>query len=73
MSINGQIRIDITENGYREECSIYVLELEDGKYYVGKSENPENPYNRIQIHFKKNGSEWTKFHLPIRVFNVFPN
>ena len=47
--------------------NIYVLMLEKGKYYVGKSNVPES---RILNHFKNNGSAWTSLHKPIRVVEV---
>jgi len=43
---------------------IYILELKEGKYYIGKSDDPSN---RILDHFKGNGSTWTKKYEPIRV------
>lgn len=36
---------------------IYVLKLENDKYYVGKTNNPDL---RITNHFDANGSQWTK-------------
>ena len=44
--------------------TIYTLELENGKYYVGKSKNPEQ---RISQHFKGDGCEWTKLNKPISI------
>ncbi|MBO3097847.1 GIY-YIG nuclease family protein [Gelidibacter pelagius] len=42
---------------------IYVLKLEDNKYYVGQSTDTEN---RLKYHLKgKLGSEWTKKHKPL--------
>lgn len=38
---------------------IYVLKLEGGKYYIGKSKNLET---RIADHISGNGSEWTKIY-----------
>lgn len=38
---------------------IYVLELEDGYFYVGKTKNLER---RIQEHKSGEGSSWTKLH-----------
>lgn len=43
--------------------SIYILELKEGKYYVGKSNNPDD---RISKHFTGNGSEWTKKYNPLK-------
>jgi hypothetical protein len=51
-------------------CFIYVLELEEGKYYVGKT---NNPHFRLENHFNLNGSEWTKKYKPIRVLELKPN
>jgi hypothetical protein len=47
---------------------IYILKLENGKYYVGKS---LNPIKRLENHFNENGSDWTKENKPIEVLNVF--
>lgn len=47
---------------------IYILSLEDNKYYVGISNNLEN---RIENHFGCIGSEWTKLYHPIDVVSVF--
>ena len=41
--------------------TIYTLKLENGKYYVGRSNVPKN---RILNHFSQNGSEWTKLYKP---------
>lgn len=46
---------------------IYVLELTDGKYYVGKTNNPSF---RLQNHFDSCGTEWTKKYKPIRVIEL---
>jgi hypothetical protein len=49
---------------------IYALQLEQGKYYVGKTNNPEI---RLESHFISNGSEWTKKYKPVKVLEVIPN
>ena len=49
---------------------IYALKLEKGKYYIGKTNNPQI---RLDSHFNSNGSEWTKLYKPIRVLEVKPN
>jgi predicted GIY-YIG superfamily endonuclease len=46
--------------------TIYTLELEHGKYYVGRTTAPSE---RILKHFQEEGSEWTKLHKPIRVLS----
>lgn len=49
---------------------IYILQLQQGKYYIGKTNNPEF---RLGSHFNSNGSEWTKIYKPLRVVEVKPN
>lgn len=46
---------------------IYILQLEKGKYYVGKTNNLKF---RMDSHFNSNGSEWTKLYKPIRVLET---
>lgn len=48
------------------KLTIYILELENGKYYVGRSTCSKS---RILQHFNNNGSEWTKLHKPIRIIS----
>jgi hypothetical protein len=49
---------------------IYVLQLEKGKYYVGKSKNVDV---RINNHFYGNGSEWTRMYKPVKVVEIREN
>jgi len=49
---------------------IYVLQLEQGKYYIGKTYNPQF---RLESHFNSNGSEWTKTYKPLRVLELKSN
>ena len=49
---------------------IYALQLEKGKYYIGKTNNPQF---RLESHFKSNGSEWTKKYNPLKVIELIPN
>jgi len=49
---------------------IYALQLEKGKYYIGKTNNPQF---RLESHFNSNGSEWTKNYKPIKVLEIKPN
>lgn len=46
--------------------TIYTLELENNKYYVGRSNYPKI---RILQHFSENGSEWTKTYKPIKILS----
>ena len=41
--------------------TIYVIALTEGKYYVGRSDLPEE---RIMAHFSGDGSIWTKTYTP---------
>ena len=49
---------------------IYTLQLEQKKYYVGKTNNPDF---RINDHFNSNGSVWTKMYKPIKVLELIEN
>jgi predicted GIY-YIG superfamily endonuclease len=50
---------------------IYILELANNKYYVGKSANIEH---RVLQHCHGEGSEWTRLHKPIRLIkNILTN
>jgi hypothetical protein len=49
---------------------IYVLKLENDKYYVGKTNNPNI---RINDHFVNNGSQWTTLHKPTKIVKIKPN
>ena len=47
--------------------AVYVLELEDGKYYVGSSDDPEK---RFLDHVSGQGAAWTREHWPIRILKI---
>lgn len=49
---------------------IYVLKLEQDKYYIGKTDNPNI---RLENHFSSNGSEWTKLYKPLKIIEIIPN
>ena len=64
---------------------IYVLQLEKGKYYIGKTSNPQF---RLEQHFNSSGSQWTiaqlslrsclagartKKYTPLKVLEIIPN
>ena len=49
---------------------IYILQLEHGKYYVGKTSNPSF---RLDSHFNSNGSAWTKKYNAIKLVELIPN
>ena len=49
------------------KITIYILGLQVGKYYIGKSYHPEK---RIDQHFNGTGSAWTKKYPPISIVDV---
>jgi hypothetical protein len=49
---------------------IYVLKLEQQKYYIGKT---TNPCFRIDRHFNGDGAQWTKVYKPIKLVEMIPN
>ena len=49
---------------------IYVLQLDQGKYYVGKT---TNHVFRLEKHFSSSGSAWTKKYKPINVLELIPD
>ena len=49
---------------------IYVLKLEQGKYYIGKTNNPQF---RLKNHCDGNGSAWTQKYKPLKVIKIIPN
>lgn len=49
---------------------IYILELENKKYYIGKTTNPDF---RLEQHFNNSGSQWTRKYKPIKILELKPN
>jgi predicted GIY-YIG superfamily endonuclease len=47
--------------------NIYVLELSNNKFYIGKSDNVEQ---RFAQHCVGYGSQWTKLHKPIKILKT---
>ena len=50
--------------------TIYVLKLQENKYYVGKTTNPTY---RLDDHFSEGGSAWTKKYKPISIHELQPD
>jgi len=50
--------------------NIYILKLQGGRYYIGKSDNVSKRYEQ---HLNGNGSSWTKKYKPISVDKIIPN
>ena len=51
--------------------TLYVLELEQHKYYIGKTSRPVN--ERIFEHIDNNGSEWTKKYKALNLIEIVNN
>ena len=49
---------------------IYILKLQKGKYYIGKTSNLQF---RLEDHFLSNGSVWTNKYTPIEVIDIIKN
>ena len=49
---------------------IYAIKLVQGKYYIGKTSNPQF---RLNAHFNSNGSKWTNKYKPLKVIELKPN
>ena len=49
---------------------IYILQLQNNKYYVGKTNNPNF---RLDQHFDGYGAAWTKKYKPIKVIELIDN
>jgi len=46
---------------------LYTLQLQSGKYYVGKSDDPDTRY---LAHKNGNGAVWTKIHKPVKILEI---
>jgi predicted GIY-YIG superfamily endonuclease len=53
-----------------DKTNIYILRLEGGKYYVGKS---SNVVERYQQHLSGKGSAWTKKYKPVQLLKTISN
>lgn len=49
---------------------IYILKLQQNKWYIGKTNNPKF---RLDQHFNRNGSAWTKKYPPLDITEFIPN
>ena len=52
----------------RNQKKVYVLQLEQNKYYVGESIYPEK---RIDDHFSGKGVAWTRLYKPVKILEPF--
>lgn len=49
---------------------IYVLECQQGKYYVGKT---KNIHRRVASHFRGKTTAWTSKYPPVKIIEVISN
>jgi hypothetical protein len=49
---------------------IYALQLQSGKYYIGKTNYPQF---RLEDHFNSHGSAWTQKYKPMEVLELIPD
>lgn len=49
--------------------TVYILRLEEGKYYIGKTINLDS---RLAAHFGGNGAVWTKKYRPLELVEKMP-
>ena len=49
---------------------IYALQLDNGKYYIGKS---KNPFFRLKDHFNEHSSKWTRIYKPKKILEIIPD
>jgi hypothetical protein len=47
--------------------NIYILKLQGGNYYVGKT---DNPMKRYQEHLNGSGSTWTRKYKPVKIEKI---
>lgn len=52
-------------------CTVYVLECNNNKFYVGKTNRPL--HDRIIEHFNNYDSEWTKKYKPLAIKEIIEN
>lgn len=57
-------------NNINPKLSIYVLQLENNKYYIGKTKNLNF---RMDQHFDSNGSTWTQINKPLKLLEINHN
>ena len=50
-----------------KQIIVYLLQLTDGKYYVGQTDQTEARFNE---HLAGLGSKWTRLHKPIKLFRT---
>ena len=57
-------------NQLKCNISIYILALEEGRYYIGKTKK-SIPEERILDHFRGKGSVWTRAFAPVKIVKIY--
>ena len=57
--------------GHREMSTVYALELEDGRYYIGKTVDMDKRYNEHLTGHRS--STWTRKYKPLSIIETIPN
>ena len=52
------------------KLSVYLLKLQNGKYYIGKS---FNPLKRFEQHLSGKGAVYTKKYKPLKIEKIYEN
>lgn len=62
--------VDIIEDHFEADMmTIYILKLEQNKYYVGRTVRPTE--ERLKEHMSGHGSTWTKLYKPLELVREF--
>lgn len=63
--------IELNKQHNFNKKKLYVLLLEENKYYIGTTERKIE--DRVNEHFANNGSQWTKKYKPIKIVETVEN
>ena len=65
-----EARLQIQPHSKTDVVHVYVLELEDGRFYVGRT---QRTFQRFEQHVTGRGARWTRLH-PVKDLHAFhPN
>jgi predicted GIY-YIG superfamily endonuclease len=63
----GELKTGIVDKKNIMATIVYVLKLEDDKYYVGRTCDYER---RVREHFEGRGSAWTQMYKPLELYEL---
>ncbi len=67
-----QVDCETTSDDVQQNCTIYILSLKEGKYYVGKSHSGD-VQKRVKDHMEGRGAAWTRKYPVIKLLKVIRN